>query len=172
MSPVLLALIVLNSPLQDSPPAKVKAKPAAASNAPVSVADSSHVFRMVTDALHHVLKLPEPNLPKLTGSNLTAEQAASEFRAIFEYARPKFEFKPLPLEFEERKWTLKSAKAREDARLLVSYGCLAKVGPIVCSKNGLLTAKQFGDAVGMFLGRIAEITHVPSQEFSPYLHGE
>jgi hypothetical protein len=41
------------------------------------------------------------------------------------------------------------------------------VGP----NKDTLTIEEFGDALGYFFARLADLTHTPSFEYSPYLGG-
>jgi hypothetical protein len=53
--------------------------------------------------------------------------------------------------------------------MLVRLGAVARVGPLATNKSDTIDAPDFGDAIGFFLARMAEITHQPSSKWTPWL---
>jgi hypothetical protein len=103
----------------------------------------------------------------------TREQVISEFHRLFSLAKDSFKFTPKKLKFDEKSITIKP-KAPERAKIetLIAWQFVAKVGPLATSPKPGLNLYQYGDALGFFITRLADLTHTPSSKWSPYLQGD
>jgi hypothetical protein len=54
---------------------------------------------------------------------------------------------------------------------LVAKGFVSPFSPLTTGKNGTLTPKEFGDAVGILMVRLVDLCHQPSSKYSPNLMG-
>jgi len=146
--------------------------PDPALQATVTQGDLAEATFKLQSAMAHVLKLPEP---KAKQSFPSPEQPASremvvkEIWRLYTYAEPKFTLEPRPEPYEAQYIRLSDAESVHDAKTLLAGGFLAEVGPVVSGPGKTLTCGALGDALGFFLLRVAECTHLPSIEWSPYL---
>ena len=81
-------------------------------------------------------------------------------------AEPHVKRTPPKMKFEPKKVKV-GAQLLGKVRVLVEGGFLARVGPIITRDSEDLVLDEFGDALGLFLARIADLTHVPRSKFSP-----
>jgi hypothetical protein len=94
----------------------------------------------------------------------------AEFNKCFEDIRPRFKMTPRMVAVRANVVTVPAQHPqRKPLEKLIKYGFVAPVGPLVASKREGLTLREFGDAVGYFLARAADLTHTPSSKFSPAL---
>ncbi len=113
------------------------------------------------------LKIMPPCAP---GSGImTREQLLDQFAKIITVTEPKFVFTPPTIRTVPGYMTFKEAKYRSLGDRLARMGFVDKVGPLLTAKVPGLTPQQFGDALGYFVSRLAEVTHLPSSKYSPYL---
>jgi hypothetical protein len=61
---------------------------------------------------------------------------------------------------------------RDNLEMLVRMGAVAKIGPLATGPGNVLTVPEFGDAIGFFLARMAQMTHLPSSKWTPALRKE
>lgn len=143
-----------------------------ASDAPVTQAEAHEFMGRVQQAVVAVNKIknPTPVSFKTTANPATRDELVLEFDRIFTMAKPSFSFKPKKGPVNPKVIKLKSAEAQKAAVKLAQWGCVDRVGPLLTSGTETLTPTQFGDAVGFFVARIAELTHITSVKYSPYLN--
>lgn len=144
----------------------------AASQSPVTQSEASAVFAKAERVMKSVLqfKTPAPAFPK-GASVATREQILNQLQAIFEVVKVKFKFTPPKLPSAPSVISFKASKAKELALRLEVLGFIDRFGPLATSKTEGLSTQEFGDALGYFMARVAELTHMPSSRFSPYLSG-
>ena len=146
------------------------AGPALAQDSAVTQAEAAKVFSQVGAALHEVAGAKAPHGSK--GAKTVASRAylVQGLYSLFTAARPKFSFTPMNLAAVPKavKWTGVKA-ADKELRDLIAWGCVAPVGPLATGKAPGLSCEQFGDAVGMLVVRLSDLTHTPSSRWSPYL---
>ncbi len=160
-------------PKPEDAPSISKRKPIKVSDAPVTQQEAAQSIAIVEKAVKRVLKLKGGSTPliKLGSSPVTRDAVVLEFKRLFEEAKPNFEIKPTMEPVDRARFTLKNPKAVEAAQILVAYGTVGPVAPLVSGSKAGMSVQEFGDALGFFLARIAELTHVPDAKWSPYLHG-
>ncbi len=143
---------------------------AAAQGALVTQAEGAAVFARTEQAMRTVLEM-KAQLPAFPSgaSVLGREQILKRLDEMVMLAEPKFKFTPPKVRFIPSLVTLKSPAARQLAEKLVVLGFVDKAGSLVGSKADGLTVAEFGDAIGYFITRLAEMTHTPTRKFSPYL---
>ena len=148
-----LAFLVLAQTAQ-KPTYKVRPKPAVKTSAPVTRAEGRAVFvrlqRIADRALGGKKAAGEPGF-SASASPLTATLVATEFGRLADRYRGDFRLVPAGL----------GPKPGVKALRLIS-----PTGPIAIGR-ATLTTGEFGDAVGYFLVRLADLTHTPSHRFSP-----
>lgn len=138
--------------------------------APVTRAEAAAVFAKADRVIRSVLKLPSSGAAFPTGSGIaTREMIVQHFQAVYHAVEAKFTFTPPPQKSAPQFMSFRNPKTKETAVRLEILGFIDRYGPLVTSKSDGIEPAQFGDALGYFLARIAELTHTPSSKFSPYL---
>lgn len=154
MSPFLAYLVLAQG--TERPEYKVRKAPAAKASAPVTRAEGRAVFlklqRIADRALGGSRGKGEPTFVA-SKEPLTSVLASAEFSRLAN--RYRGDFKRLPA-------GLGPKPGVKELRLVSPTGAIG-VG------KKTLTTREFGDAVGYFLVRLADLTHVPSHRFSPNL---
>lgn len=139
---------------------------------PLTRAELSTTINRVGELLTRVLALdsPIPHL-KMTGSTnkpASREEVLEQLGRLFRSVSPKFRIKPRPVPFPAKEARIAN-RALPTLRTLVEWGCVAPVGPLATGPAATLSLREYGDALGFFLARVAELTHTPSRKFTPYL---
>lgn len=132
-------------------------------------ASLAKVERLLADALK--LRPTKPQAPSLSGSASASrlEVVRGLFR-LHSITKPAHAFLPGPTAFDAgRVKKLGNASAQRELLELLRWGYLAPVGPVSAGPAETLTLEDWGDALGYFLSRVAELTHTPSARFSPAL---
>jgi len=122
------------------------------------------------NAARMVLRLePAPALATPAASPATREQLVAELHRMWEGFRPAFRGRPTTIPFRNlgvERCTLKG-EAREQALELLDWGFLAPVGPLMTDTDANLEPEQYGECLGYFMIRLADLTHPWDAEFSP-----
>ena len=136
----------------------------------VTQRDAAAVFAKAEQMIRSTLQL-KTSLPPFAASDagLTRDQVIGRFAQIVSLVTPKFVFNSPRLATFPSLMTFKDAHVRLQADNLAASGFVDRVGPLLTSKEPGMTASEFGDALGYFLCRVAEMTHTPSSKYSPYL---
>lgn len=137
---------------------------------PVTRSEASAVFGRTQKVLKSVLKLPA-DIPVFSGGDgvATREQVLRHFDRISRIVEPLFKFTPPKVKAAVPYISFKDPEAKKIAERLEVMGFLDRYGALATSKAEGMDPKQFGDAIGFFVARVAELTHTPSTRFSPYL---
>lgn len=89
---------------------------------------------------------------------------------VFELIKPKIKFTPKKIRYDSKLFALPPTHPQRSAlERLVRWGCIAKTGSLATSKAESMKLGDFGDALALFMTRIADITHRPDPKYSPYL---
>lgn len=144
----------------------------AACDSPVTQSEAAAVFVKAERVMKTVLQYKAP-VPAFPGgaSTATREQILNHFQAIFEVVKVKFKFTPPKLPAAPSVISFKAQRSRDLAQRMEVLGFIDRYGPLATSKTEGLSTQEFGDALGYFMARVAELTHTPSSKFSPYLSG-
>lgn len=139
------------------------------SPAPVTGREARAAFQRATKLITQTLGLSTAT-PTFKGSSNVAsrEQIVASLAELYRVIEPKIVVTPPPTRFDPAVITLKN-QARIDAETLIKLGFVDRVGPLVAGKSPGLTPREFGDALGYFLARVADVTHTPSSKYSPAL---
>ncbi|HVT13870.1 MAG TPA: hypothetical protein VHE55_16525 [Fimbriimonadaceae bacterium] len=144
----------------------------ASAEAPVTQAEAATVFTKAEQVMKSVLryKTAAPAFQRGTGV-ATREQILKHFSDLMAAMKGKFKFTPPPLPSAPAYVSFKDPKTKELAVKMEALGFIDRYGPLATSKTEGLSPQEFGDALGYFMARIAELSHTPSSKFSPYLSG-
>ena len=139
----------------------------------VTKAEAAAVFARARKAIISARISGVPNKPTIVPGNAVAtrEEVILEMAKIVDASRKSMKFVPKPVKYDVKMFKVGSASSRSALARLVEDGFVAPVGPLATGPKPGLTVAQFGDAVGFFLARITDVTHMPSPKWSPYLSG-
>jgi hypothetical protein len=140
-------------------------------NAPVTEAEARATFAraemVLQKALHLTRTPPALDIPSASAP-VHREQVIAEMAKVYDYVRPKITMTPAPVKYDPAVLKV-SHSASDTLNRFVRLGAVARVGPLATGPSDTLTVPQFGDAIGFFLARIAELTHLPSNKWTPEL---
>lgn len=143
---------------------------AAAKETPVTKSEAAAVFGRAQKVIRDVLRLKTDLTAFPGGAGVaTRAQILEHFQTILKTVEPRFKVTPPRLKPAASFISLKDPAAKKLAEQLEILGFVDRYGPLATSKDDGLEPRQFGDALGFFLTRLAELTHTPSTKFSPYL---
>ncbi len=129
---------------------------------PVTSAEVQASLAQAGRALASILHLSNPELGAATSTTASRSEIIAGFWKLYTLARPKFRFSPRPIK-------VLGKPAELTLTILIKYGFVAPVGPLTLASRINFSLDEYGDALGMFLARTAELTHTPSSQWSPYL---
>jgi len=143
-------------------------------NGAVTAAEARAVFTRAERVIAATLKVPVLGKVGIAASSrpMTRTQAVTEFSRLFQMASPSFKLTPRPVKFEAQRLKMADPAARQKLTLLVQAGAVAPFGPVASGPSDSLSVKEFGDALGFLLARIAEMSHLPSRKWTPALQGD
>lgn len=143
-----------------------------AKDLPVTNAEALAVFHEVDRIAVKVLHAKEQT--KIPGE--TSDSSASRslivqcMYSLFVHHRESFKFMPR-LNRVERKLLAPGIEPITLAQLseMMQFGFIAPGSSLASKKQDQFSIEEFGEAVGIFLARLADLTHTPDRKWSPYL---
>jgi hypothetical protein len=176
-SMLILASILTVSGLWAQQPIKPKRLAPASAQAdlvPVTRAEARTVLATMQIRLSRGLNLKIPASKVSIPDNslpVTRPEIVHEFNRMLSLFEPKFKFTPPKVRFDPAQLTLKDPAEKPALEKLIVWGAVAKLGPIAAGSLPTVTVRQFGDAVGFYMDRIAQLAYVPPSRWTPYLNG-
>lgn len=168
----LVALVVWSGSVgQETSKQKATSTPIATST--VTVEEVIKTMRQCEKAVRAVLGMKPvtaTSLPANKAKPASRELVVDQFYHLFELAKPEFKYTPRPLNFDKKLLKPPTPKSKEKLEKLISFGAVSASGPLATSTKDTLTIQQFGEATGLILARLAELTHTPDSRFSPYMN--
>jgi hypothetical protein len=139
--------------------------------APVTRSEAAAIFARARKAIVAARIAQIPLKPTINPGNHTVprEEIILEMAKILDQSRNSVKLLPPPVKYNPKFFKVQSASAKSALNRLVSLGMIAPVGALATGPKPGISVAQFGDAVGFFLARMAEVTHKPSPRWSPYL---
>jgi hypothetical protein len=142
----------------------------ARTEAPVTQEEAATVFTKAEQVLKTVLRHKDTPKPFPSSKAIASrEQILKHFLAIYTAVQPKFKITISRMKTAPSVINVKSPEIKSIAIKLESLGLIDRFGPLVTGKAEGLQPNEFGDALGYFIARVAELTHTPTTKFSPYL---
>ena len=168
---VLLAALVLGQAPGGKPP-RVKHKPVVVGEQPVTAREAHEAFARLGALLKKTNALPmgTPGIP-LADRPATRAEMVAEMARLAKANEPAFRFVPAPVPHDPHLFNIVAAQ-RPSLDRLVTLGSVARIGPLAVGPGAGLTPAQFGDALGFFAARIAQMSHLPSPKWTPMLQSE
>lgn len=141
---------------------------------PVTQREVAEAFQKVESAINRViLKSSKAASAKkgVADKPATRAQIVREMNRLFEIGKSKFKFTPrkAPINRSVVSFPAGTTEQKMSIRLM-EWGFVGEVAALVTNKAPGMSVRAFGDALGMFLARMADLTHTPSSEFSPYMN--
>lgn len=132
----------------------------------LSTSELSQIMTKVDSVLVKVLKkLQKPKPLVWKPGTATRSQIFAEFDRTLTWIEPEIKFKPRMIKFDSKRLTSVDPKLTK----LIEWGFVAKVGPLATNKVESVGIADFGDALGLYLSRLADLTHMPNSLFTPSL---
>ena len=154
---------------------KKRTPPVVNSASPVTQAEAVEVLRKVERAIRHTLKMKTPyqELRATTPDQpVTRGFVLEQMDRLFALSQPHFKFTPRQVKFDGKVLSFPAGHpVRSTLEKMIAWGAVDRVGPLATSQKPSMTAREFGDALGFFIARMADLTHTPSTRWSPYLNG-
>ncbi len=131
---------------------------------PLSKAEMDAASYQLETAARRVLNLGQVDPPKVRGDGAKpaskAECISSLYR-IFLVVKPKFTMTP--------KLAKGADRSINPLRELQRWGFVPTSGPLTSKPAETIELRQFGDSIGYFMLRLAELTHRPDSRYTPGL---
>lgn len=146
---------------------------AKAAETPITMDEMADVMQRIETAVMRTVFRNYRSVAKAKGGSepATTGKMIAAFGKLFDRCKPKFKLTPKMTAYDASVLTIKPGEPeRSTLEKLVKWGFVGPVGPLATSETKTLTPVQFGDALGLYLSRLAELTHTPSSEWSPYLN--
>lgn len=170
----LILVPVLLTQEEKGRPVHPGAKPsvsAEADNKPVTAREARESFSRVIALVTKVNGRPL-GTPKIVAADrpATRSEIVAEMDRIFLAAQSGFFYTPAAVKHDASKFKIDAAQKAALDRL-VNRGFVARIGPLAVGPQAGLTVKQFGDALGFFMARASQLSHLPSARWTPMLQG-
>jgi hypothetical protein len=168
---ILLLVTVAFAGQGEKPHAKKKNVAGVDTKAPVTRSEAAAVFARARKAINLSRIANVPEKPTIAAGNqtVTREEIILEMAKIFEGSKKAVKFMPALTKYEPKHLKAGSVGSKAALQKLVSWGFIAPVGALATGPKPGLSVQQFGDAVGFFMARLADVTHMPSPRWSPYM---
>lgn len=135
---------------------------------PVTRNEARKVFEKVGMAINKVIPAVKPVSLKLSGNQpITRTEVINHFAKIFESTRPQFKINPVRSKVDMSEVMVKDPAARAKLEMLIAWRCVDEDGALATNSKETLHVTEFGDAVGLLMARLADLTHTATPEFSP-----
>lgn len=120
-----------------------------------------------------VLDRKAPSIATPSGSGIcTRAEVVDVMYNWMKVSESAFKWTPFPGEYDKQQFSIPTGHpSRSKLEKLVSWGFVARVDALATGTKPGLSPSEMGDAIGYFLCRLSELTHLPSSKFSPTLMG-
>lgn len=103
------------------------------------------------------------------GKTVTRDEVIAEMSRILDASKKSIRFVPSFVAFDATVLKTGTPAAKTTLSKLIAWGFVAPVGPLATGPKPTISIQEFGDAIGFFISRMSDITHMPSTRWSPYL---
>jgi hypothetical protein len=165
---ILLCLVSTGLPQGRDEKKPSKPPKALAFDSPVTTAEVNATFTRVEKAIATLpgMQSFKPSARQGSKGAATRDYIILEMNKLFDRLQPRFKFTPRKVAFDPKRLVVKPATAKT-LHKLIAWGCVARVGPLATGPKPTIGLEQYGDALGLFVNRIADLTHSPDIKFSP-----
>ena len=139
---------------------------------PVSAHEAATAFERVASLLKSTggMSYGETAIPHLDRP-VTRNEVVAEMNRLYIIATPALRFTPVPVRHDTSVFRI-DASLRPALDRLVTFGYVARIGPLVVGPSPSLLPKELGDAIGVFMARVAQTTHTPNPKWTPILKSD
>jgi len=170
---VLLATVSLVGAQQNKPEHPKHSVTTVADNKLVTQSEARHTFirarKMLTAALKISLQADAVKIPNHS-KGVSRSQVIDEMWTLYRQTRSSYKYRPALLRYDAKVFQVPAAQKAHLGEL-VQLGFVGRVAPLAVGPKSTLTVKQFGDAVGLFLARVSDLSNLPSSRWTPSLSG-
>lgn len=166
-----MALSLATLPATASAQESLKKRTVTAVPGAITQTEASTVFSRIERTFFRLNRLNRtlPPMPKSSNPATRSEILVRMIRIVDEL-KGEFRFTPKRIPYDASTLTVK-APARAQVERLIAWGFVAKTSPLVTGSQETLNPFEFGDALGLFIARMSDLTHTPSPKWSPYMSG-
>lgn len=138
---------------------------------PVTREEARTIFKRVELAMRQVVQgMESVNFIEPRGRQpITRSDIVLQMDRLFMMVKPAFRVTPKRVEFDPSRVSIKDPVAKKRADNLITWGFVSKGGLLATSSKETMGVVEFGEAVGYFLARVADLTHTPNAKWSPEL---
>jgi len=139
-------------------------------NSSVTRAEAAAVFEEARRAIKtaHIGGGGKSSIPS-DGQAVTRDEVIVEMAKIFEASKKSIRIVPTHDSFDATLLKVGSPAAKAELSKLIAWGFVAPVGPLATGPKPTISIQDLGDALGFFISRLSDITHMPSTRWSPYI---
>jgi hypothetical protein len=147
----------------------------AATDPPVTQAEAAEVLERTSSVILLVTSRNRKEsvvAPSFAASREPAsrEQILRFLNELYSLIEPDFKFTPRRVTVRPERITIpRESPVRQSLERMIEFGFVAPFGPLASSEKPTLSLTEFGDAIGLFLARAADLTHTPDPKWSPYM---
>lgn len=143
--------------------------PIAVSEAPVTAREARAAFARATTLLEKVNGRPlgTVSIP-VAAREATRAEIVAEMGRIYVASEPTFRIVPMAVAHDAARFRIDPSQ-RATLDRLVARGCVARLGPLATGSKPGLSPKELGDALGFFVARLGQMSHLPSPKWTPSL---
>ncbi len=143
---------------------------------PVSEREAAEVFAALENAIRRIVLDQEASVkPSASASSKKPAdrlEIIRQMNRLFELSRPEFKFTPRKVVVDPAVLSVPPGEPeRPMLEKLIAFACVGKVSAVATNKTASLDLDEFGDAMGILVSRLADLTHTPSSKWSPYMQG-
>lgn len=148
---------------------KPQPKSVKTSTAPVTRSEANKVFGKLWTALSEGLSIKKANPVKFADlkGNITRNEVVVAIQSVVSATEASYKRSPRKAVFDRKR--IRSDFDQKKYLKLIDEGFISPYGPLTTGKVDQLTTKEFGESIGQVLVRIADLCHLPSRKFSPFL---
>ena len=135
----------------------------------VTEGEANKVFARAEAMLRKKLALDSKAAPIDLGTSaapVSREKVVAQFSRLYELSKPKFKLNPKPVGYDPKVLKMDNKKSLDQLVVLLKAGAIAERARVAVGPADTLTVKEFGDTLGYFLARIAQLPHMPIPEYS------
>lgn len=170
---VLAILTILALGWQNAPHVKKSSMAGVDPKSTVTRAEAASVFARARKAIiaAHIGNIPAKATIVSDNKPVTRDEVIIEMAKLLESAKKAIKLVPSPVRYDASQFKV-GAAAKPALSKLAAWGFVAPVGPLATGPKPTLTIQEFGDALGFYLSRFCDVTHMPSTKWSPYLQSD
>lgn len=136
---------------------------------PVTGDEARQIFLKVETAFRKVMPtIARGGRSRLGGARpVTRAAIVGEMDRLFQLTKPTFKLSPKRIPVDPARLAVTDSNARSKMATLIAWGCVEASSALASAQRDAFGVLEFGDAIGVFVKRISELSHAPSDRYSP-----